>query len=170
LTRRYVPLAKVARPHGVRGEVRLELYNRESDFLLDCDEVLVRLKNGKEHEVSVDAARRADKTILLKLHSVDDRDRAEALRDAEICVPRDTFPPLEEGEFYACDVEGSEVRVGEDQERVGVVERFVEYPAAFVLLVRKHDGTTVEVPLTDAYVDGIDTDERVVLLSTLEGL
>ena len=143
----WVPLAEVARPHGVRGEVRLQLYNAESDFLLDVDEVLVRLKDGKEHEVSIDAARRADKTILLKLHSVNDRDRAEEIRGAVICARRSEFPPLEEGEFYACDVENAEVRVAErsapsesgglgggaperdgrvQYTRIGTVTRFVE--------------------------------------------
>ena len=165
---RWVALAEVARPHGVRGEVRLRLYNEESDFLLDLDEVLVRLPDGDEHEVSIDAARRADKTILLKLHSVDDRDRAEEIRGAVICARREDFPPLEEGEFYACDIEGAEVRLG--GARVGTVERFVEYPAAYALAVRKDDGATLEVPLTDAYVESVDADARVVTLSTLEGL
>lgn len=165
---RYVPLAEIARPHGVRGEVRLNLYNAESDLLLDVDEVLLRLKDGKEHEVSVDQARRADKTILLKLHSVDDRDRAEALRGAVVCVPREAFPPLEEGEFYACDVEGAEVRVKDA--RVGTVERLAEYPTTHVLVVKKDDGMSIEVPLTDAFVERVDTEARVVTLSTLEDL
>lgn len=163
-----MPLAEVARPHGVRGEVRLKLFNEESDFLLDVDEVLVRLADGDAHEVSVDAARRADKTILLKLHSVDDRDRAEELRGAEICVRRADFPPLDEGEFYACDVEGAEVRL--QNARIGAVERYVEYPAATALLVRKDDGAAIEVPLTDAYVEKVDPAARVVLLSSVEGL
>jgi 16S rRNA processing protein RimM len=165
---RWIALATVARPHGVRGEVRLDVYNRQSDVLLRADEVLVRMADGEEHEVSVDGARRADKAILLKLHSVDDRDRAETLRGAEICVPRDALPALEPGEFYACDVEGAEARVG--GARVGTVERLEEYPAASALVVRKDDGAVVEVPLTEAYVERVDVDARVVLLSTLEGL
>src|SRR3984957_5958857 len=93
----WVPLAEVARPHGVRGELRLKLFNEDSDVLLDRDEVLGRLPGGEEHEVSVDRARRADDAILLKLHSIDDRDRADELRGAFICVRRRDFPPLEEG-------------------------------------------------------------------------
>jgi 16S rRNA processing protein RimM len=166
--KRYVALAEVARPHGVRGEVRLQLFNAESDLLLDVDEVLVRLKDGKEHEVSVDQARRADKTILLKLHSVDDRDRADELRGAMICIPRDQFPPLEEGEFYACDVEGAEVRL--QNARIGVVERMEEYPTMFALAVKKDDGGKIEVPLNDAYIEAIDTEARVVSLKTIEDL
>jgi len=165
---RWVALAEVARPHGVRGELRLQLFNAESDLLLDVDEVLVRLPDGKEHEVSVDQARRADKTILLKLHSVDDRDRADELRGSTICVPREKFPPLEDGEFYACDVEGAEVRL--QNARIGVVERLEEYPTTHVLVVKKDDGSSIEVPLTEAYVEKVDTEARVVVLSSIEDL
>jgi len=165
---RWVALAEVARPHGVRGELRLQLFNAESDLLLDVDEVLVRLPDGKEHEVSVDQARRADKTILLKLHSVDDRDRADELRGSTICVPREKFPPLEDGEFYACDVEGAEVRL--QNARIGVVERLQEYPTTHVLVVKKDDGSSIEVPLTEAYVEKVDTEARVVALSSIEDL
>jgi 16S rRNA processing protein RimM len=166
--KRIIALAEVARPHGVLGEVRLHLFNAESDLLLDRDEVIVRLADGKEHEVSVDRARRADKTILLKLHSIDDRDRADELRGAMICVPRDEFPPLEDGEFYACDIEGAEARVGET--RIGTVERLVEYPTAFALSVKKDDGSQIEVPLTEAFVSRIDTAARVVTFVSLEEL
>ena len=43
----WVALAEVARPHGVRGEVRLRLYNRDSDLLLEQDDVLVRFPRSK---------------------------------------------------------------------------------------------------------------------------
>ena len=74
---------------GVR--LRLKLFNKDSDVLLERDEVLVRLPDGEEHEVSVDRARRADGAILMKLHSIDDRDRADELRGAQICVQRRDF-------------------------------------------------------------------------------
>jgi len=118
--------------------------------------------------VSIDHARRADDAILMKLYSVDDRDRADELRGAMICVPRDEFPPLADGEFYACDVEGAEVRV--QNARIGTVERLEEYPTTNALVVKKEDGTSIEVPLTEAYVEKIDTEARVVTLSSIEDL
>lgn len=184
-----MPLASVARPHGVRGELRLTVFNEDSDLLLGRDEVIVHLPDGQEHEVSVDAVRRAGKAILIKLHSVDDRDRAEELRGATLGVRRDELPPLPDGEIYYCDVEGAEVRVAERSEpslsgllgggaphqdrreyRVGVVERVVEYPTAAVLVVRRDDGSRIEVPLIESYVEKIDTEKRVVMLSSIEGL
>jgi 16S rRNA processing protein RimM len=171
----WVPLAEVLRPHGVRGEVRLRLYNRDSDLLLDQEEVLLRFPDGDEQEVSVDGARRADMAILMKFHSVDDRDRADGLRSAVVCVRRGAFPPLESGEFYACDVEGARVVVvdggGDTGRELGVVVALRCYPATDVLEVAAVDGGRPwEVPLVDAIVSSIDVSTNVVTLSTMNGV
>ena len=92
---RWVEVGLVARPHGVQGELRVSLHNKESEVLFHVDEVLVRLANGDEHEVSVDGVRPADQAVLLRLHSIGDRDRAEELRGAKLFVKRSQFAPLE---------------------------------------------------------------------------
>ncbi|MBX3231726.1 MAG: 16S rRNA processing protein RimM [Labilithrix sp.] len=159
---RWVPLAEIARPHGVRGEVRLKLFNADSDVLLEQDEVLVRLPDGEEHEVSVDKARRADDAILMKLHSVDDRDRAEELRGAHVCVRRRDFPPLEEGEHYGVDLVGLEARLG--GERLGTITDVLTYPTVHVLSVT--DGAKVwEIPMTEDYVGEVDLEGTVEVLT-----
>jgi 16S rRNA processing protein RimM len=171
---RWVPLAEVARPHGVRGELRLRLYNAESDLLLGLEEVLLRFPDGEEHEVSVDASRRANEAVLMKLHSVDDRDRADELRGAIVCGRRSEFPPLGEGEFYACDVEGAKVVVDDGAgpaREVGRVRALRSYPTAEVLEVEALDGSvTWEVPLVEAIVSRVDVEGQVVVLSTMEGV
>jgi 16S rRNA processing protein RimM len=163
----WVPLAEVARPHGVKGELRLRLFNAESDVLLEQDEVLVRTSEGEEHEVSVERARRADDAILIKLFSVDDRNRAEDLRGAQICVRRRDFPEASDGEFYAIDVVGSEVRVA--GERVGVVAELITYPSIEVFLVHADDAKgDWEVPLTEMFIKRVDVASKLVELHTLD--
>jgi 16S rRNA processing protein RimM len=165
----WIPLAAIARPHGVRGEVRLSLFNKSSDVLLAQEEVLVRLKDGEEHEVSVERARRADDAILMKLYSVDDRDRADELRGAQVCVRRRDFPPPEEGEFYAIDVVGAEARLG--GERLGEVIEIMTYPTLETMLVRPDDAQgDWEIPLTDVYIAKVDATARVVEIVTLDEL
>lgn len=163
---RWIPLAEIARPHGVRGEVRLRLFNKDSDTLLDQDEVLVRLPDGAEHEVSVDTARRADDAILMKLHSVDDRDRAEDLRGAVVCVRRQDFPALAPGEFYEVDVVGAEARL--EGKRVGEVTAILSYPSVSALRIRADEGGFWEVPLVEAFVARVSPEERLVELVTLD--
>ena len=165
----WVPLAEVARPHGVRGELRLKLFNTDSDVLLRLDEVLVRLADGEEQEVSIDRARRADQAILLKLHAVDDRDKADGLRGALICVRRRDFPPLENEEFYVCDVLGVRVHAGGAE--IGTVRDLKSYPTVDVLVVRADDGgMDYEVPLVDAIVENMDLPGETITLKTLEGV
>ena len=165
----WVPLAEVARSHGVRGELRLRLFNEDSDALLDADEVLVRLKDGAEHEVTVDSARRANDAILMKLFSVDDRDRADDLRGAHICVKRKDFPPLDEGEFYVCDIADAPVFV--EGAPYGKVVTVRDYPTIAALVVKRDiDGKEIEVPLVDNYVENVDATIPEVRLVTVDGL
>lgn len=174
----WVPLAEVARPHGVAGELRLRLFNRDSDILLELGEVLVRLPGGEEHEVSVDSARRADQAILMKLYSVDDRDRAEELRGALICGKRGDFSPLGEGEFYTCDALGAPVvfldPAGASIE-LGHVRDLLSYPSVDTLIVRAADGgSDWEIPLVAAFISEADVGapgkEGRFVVSSMEGL
>ena len=165
----WIALAEVSRAHGVRGELRLRVFNDDSSVLLDVDEVLVRKKSGEEHEVSVDGARRANDAILMKLYSVDDRDRADELRGAHICVRRKDFPKLSDGEFYVCDIEGAPVLLA--GEAFGKVVTLREYPSIAALVVKRAtDGKEIEVPLVGNYVDEVDADAPVVKLSSIDGL
>ncbi len=166
----WVPLAEVARPHGVKGELRLRLFNATSDVLLGQEEVLVRLPDGgEEYEVSVERARRADDAILMKLFSVDDRNRADDLRGAHICVRRRDFPEAEPGEFYAIDVVGAEARLA--GERVGIVAELITYPSIEVLLIHADDGKgDWEVPLTEMFIGRVDAPGKIVELVTLDDI
>lgn len=168
MARRWVPVAEVARPHGVRGELRLKLYNEGSELLLRPRDVKLRLPDGEERDARLASARPVSKALLVTFAGVDDRDRAEALREAHVCVPRDEFPALDDGEFYACDVEGARVVLGADE--VGSVTALLSYPACDVLVVKRATGASVEVPLTEAFVESVDVGAGLVKLVTLEGL
>jgi 16S rRNA processing protein RimM len=171
---RWIPLAEVARPHGVKGELRLKVYNQDSDILLDQDDVHLRLKDGTEQDVSVDRARRADDAILMKLHSVDDRDRADELRGAVISVDRRAFPPAEDGEFYVCDILGAKVTV-EAGAHLGEVKELRSYPTVDVLVIKAADGgKDWEIPLVAELVTRLvaDTDAaaREVVIRSVDGI
>jgi 16S rRNA processing protein RimM len=175
----WVPLAEVARPHGVRGELRLRPYNQDSELLYELEEVKVRFAPGpgpvRDVVLRVEAARETNDAILMKLQSVDDRDRAIELRGAEICARRSQFPPLEPGEFYACDVEGARVVLGGGsggaEEELGKVVEMRSYPTVDVLVVAAADGGRPwEVPLVEAVVEQVDVLQGLVRLATREGV
>lgn len=156
---RWVALAEVARPHGVRGELRLRSFNPESEVIARVSEFLLRLPDGAERRVAVESQRGTASNPIVKLRGIDDRDRAAELRGALVLIERAELPPPGEGEFYLVDVVGASVRDSERQ--VGKVVSIVNYPTADVLVVeRDADGGAgrLEIPITDAFVDSVDLD------------
>jgi 16S rRNA processing protein RimM len=169
--RTLVALAEVARPHGIAGELRLKVYNPESDLLQRRPPVSLRMPDGSRREATITAAREADKALLVRLAGVEDRNAAEALRGAQVCVPRAALPPPAEGEFYAWDIEGAQA-VLTSGEPIGEVLELVSYPTCDVLVVERPGGRKLEVPLVPAYVARVDVgaDHAIVEIATLEGL
>ena len=81
------------------------------------------------------------------------RPYAEALRGAEIAVPRTALPALADGEVYHADLVGLRVREGE--RAIGEVLEVSALPSVDVLRVRTARGT-IEIPMVEPYLVAID--------------
>lgn len=172
---RLVAIAEVARPHGVRGELRLKVYNTESNLIARGRKVVLgtnapKKGQGEAPRVAIASVRTIEGGLLVRIDGVETRDHAEALRGVQLLVDRDELPEPEDGEFYAVDLEGCRAEtVGGDV--IGTVKHLTTYPTCDVLVIEKLEGEgTLEVPLTDAFVDEVDVDAHVVRLKTIEGL
>jgi 16S rRNA processing protein RimM len=164
---RWVALAEVTRPHGVWGEVRLKVYNTDSELLFSMPPVLMQRPDDDALLMELESVRGADTGHLLaKFRGVEGRDAADRLRGATLSVERGRFPKLDEGEFYVCDVIGA--RIVGPSGHLGVVQDFASYPSADVLLVNLEvagaDAQVVEIPLLDEFIDVVDPVEGKVVL------
>lgn len=119
--------------------------------------------------MEIDLARNTNNGLLVKFTGTNDRNGAEALRGCVLSIPRDEFPELEEGEFYACDIEGAQA-VLPSGDVVGRVMGLVSYPTCDALTVERVNGGKLEIPLLEQFVESVDTNAGVVHLVTLEGL
>ena len=167
--RSLIPVAEVARAHGIRGELRLKLFNEESTLLSRGREVVLRFPDGGAREYTILAARRSNKALLVLLNGVESRNDADALQKAEVCVPRSAFPSLPDDELYVCDLEGATaiLRSGEE---IGWVRGVESYPTCDVLVIERKIGGTLEAPLLESFIGRMDVEHGVVEILTLEGL
>jgi 16S rRNA processing protein RimM len=74
-----------------------------------------------------------DRRPIVRVHGVDDRASAEALRGLDLTVATAQAPRLAEGEWWAHELEGCLVVDGE--RRVGTVTRLIELPSCEALEV-----------------------------------
>lgn len=166
---RLIEIAQVVRPHGITGELRVRLFNSDSEVLFDLEQVRLRLPNGTESELNIDAVRpTTEGFVLLRLEGVDDRNAAEELRGATLVVARSSLPPAEEGEFYVCDILGAAVFLTDGTE-LGTVAEYRSYPSTDVLVIHGK-GKRWEVPLVDDFIASIDVSARRIELHSVDGL
>jgi 16S rRNA processing protein RimM len=142
---------RVGRPHGLDGSFHV---TRPRGVLLTLGGC-VRIGDGV-HEI-VRRAGTEDRPIL-RLHGVDDRAGAEALREADLLVERADAPPLPEGEYWSEDLEGCTVLTPDGRE-LGTVVAMRALPSCEVLEVGD-----LLVPMVGDAVVSIDLDERRIVV------
>lgn len=162
---RWIALGVIARPHGVRGEVRVHPFNPDSELLSRGEEVFVRREAEDPRPVSLVSVRPGPRAWLVRMRGVETREAADALRGAQLCVPRASLPELEEGEYYYADLIG--LRAFERGKPIGEVVDVLDYPSVECLKIRSADGF-LEVPMLPPWLDRVDLDQREVHLYDLD--
>lgn len=142
-----IVVGKVAKPQGIKGEVKLQCY-------VDAPEGFLRIKEVYVGEVlrTVKRARCVGADVYLTLEGIDDRNAAETLRNQEISVPRAKAEGLKKGDYFVADLVG--LKVVCEGETLGVVEDVLQYGAADVFDIR--GDKQYLVPFLKALVLGID--------------
>jgi len=108
--------------------------------------------------------------VVVHIEGVDDRNAAEALKGVRIFVPRSAFPATPEGEYYWVDLIGLDV-VNREGVHMGIVRDLLTTGPNSVLVLEYTeivDGAqrTAErmIPFVSAYVDGVDTSARRIMV------
>jgi 16S rRNA processing protein RimM len=134
-----VTLAVVIGAHGVAGEVRLKLFTDSLESLRSHG----RFSNGR---LTLKALRDGSNGAIARFAEVSDRNGAEALRGAELTVPRNALPPLGEGEYYFTDLIGLPCR-NDAGAPVGTCVAVENFGASDVVEVERPDGKRFMVPI-----------------------
>lgn len=162
-----VLIGRVVKPHGLRGEVVVEI---RSDVPGRFDPGADVVVGGRPTQVA--AARPHQGRLLVRFVHVGDRTAAEGLRGHEV-----EAPPVDVSEsewYFAHELAGMTLET-RDGEVVGEVVDVIELPpsAGYDLLeVERADGRRLLVPAVDdlVVVDARDETEVLVVVDPPEGL
>jgi 16S rRNA processing protein RimM len=141
-----VTLAAIAGAHGITGEVRLKLFGQGMDSL-----AAHKVFHASGRTLTLKSLRPDKIGAVARFAEINDRTAAENLRGTLLAVPRDSLPPLAEGEYYHADIIGLPV-VSLDGESVGTVTAIENYNAGDILEITLLDGKTAMVPFRPSAV------------------
>ena len=158
----------IARPHGVKGEVRavfdvddLNPYKKKTSVFLEIRGVLTlyHIRSFKVH---------VKKEVIISFKGIDYRDQAEAIKGATIWLPLAELPPLSGNQFYYHEILGFAVMDAQSGE-IGIVTGHREMPGQDLIFV-DHKGTEVLIPVTDEIVLFPDREKKILYVNLPEGL
>ena len=173
-----VVVGKIGRPHGVRGDVSVEVRTDEPERRFAAGTVLLaqapgsRAARATAATITVAGHRWHSGRLLLHVEGVDDREGAESLRGTLLSVEVDTAElPSDPDEFYDHQLIGLAV-VDQAGARLGEVSA-VTHGAQDLLVVRRegHDDLDdLMVPLVRELVPKVDLSAGRVVVDLPGGL
>ncbi len=157
-----VLLGEITGAHGVRGLVVIRSYAAEP---ADVAAYGPLVDEAGLRPLTIAVERVTPKGVIGRVEGVEDRTAAEKLKGRKLYVSRAQLPEAAEGEFYHADLVGL-AAFDELGAAIGEVAAVVNYGASDILEIRR-DGTraTELVPFTEAFVRGVDLDQRRIVLS-----
>lgn len=144
---------------GVKGWLKIAASTEYADSLMDYPEWLLS-KNGEYRSVTVEAGKLVGGELQVKLEGINDRDAAFALCGHTIEIPRESFAPAEEGEYYWADLVGVTVTNTEGI-ALGTVANLMETGAHDVLVVEGGYGQKL-IPFVSQYIQAVDTENKTI--------
>jgi len=169
----YIVIGVVAKPFGIKGEIKVKPLHPASSFMETADWVWLRRPGADETaEYGVLKARPHKEFFVLVLDGVDDRNAAELLRGMEVIAPENELEELEDDEYYAYQLVGLPV-YDTDGEEVGRVDRIEETApekgGSDIIVV---DAGDVEImfPAADGPVVEIDLSQEKIVVDRETGV
>ena len=161
MTDELLAVGRIARAHGIRGEVSIEPLSENAARFAAGSEL--HLEDGRR--LTVATSRTHGRRVLVKFEEISDRDDAERLRGGVLVVPADSAPPPPGGSFWIHQVVGLEV-VTEDGRALGKIREVQGNPANDLWVTES--GTLI--PAIRDVVTEVDVAGGRVIIRDLPGL
>lgn len=162
-----LPIAVVAKPHGLRGICKILPYFPLEELLDRISEVHLT-RDRQTRTFAKQWYRRTGRFGHLKLEGFETADDVDVYRGWIISVPREELPPLPDGRYYTFQIIGLTV-VDEDGMVIGTVTDVLAMPAHDLYVVETETGEAL-IPAVKAHIRKIDLVSGRMVVRDIPGL
>jgi 16S rRNA processing protein RimM len=158
----------VARPHGLGGEVVVDVYSDAPGRFAPGMSMTARPPSGAPRTVKVANARPFNARLLVRFEGCASKDEAQALHGAELTVAKEDIAPLPAGTHYRFQLLGLRVR-GRDGKHYGEVADVFATGSNDVYVIRGPEGELL-LPALESVVLKIDLERKEMVVEVPPGL
>lgn len=163
-----ITIGKVQKPHGVKGEVRVQPLTEHPDRFKRLRRVFLTSPAGVQRECAVTAVRYQNEAPLLLLTACDTPEKARELNGWLVQVPAEEAVPLPEGRYYWFELIGMEVE-SDAGERLGRIVDIFPTGSNDVYVMQMGD-REIYLPATREVIRQVDKKAKRMVIHVLEGL
>lgn len=157
----------VSRTHGLAGEVVVHTFDPTSTVLEEVEQVVARLKDGTERDLTIEDVREGSKgDLLVSFEGLRRRVDADALRGAGLFVRRADLEAPADGEYFQGDLVGLEA-VTPEGARLGQVAEIWSTGPVPNLVIRDGDQELL-VPFAEDFIREVNLEARRVVVTRPE--
>jgi len=162
----YLTVGFLRRPHGVHGEIILDLHTDFPERLKSGRKLFL----GEEHKpMTLASARPHAKGMLIQFKGVETPEEVGQFRNQWVYVKASDVPPLPEGQLYQHELFGFSV-VDEGDNLLGELVEILETGANDVYVVKDANGREILLPAIPSVILRLDPARRLIRVHLLEGL
>jgi len=163
-----VLIGEIVGVHGLKGTTKIRSYAQSLSLFKPGGSIVVRERGGQEKNLDIKWVKPHTGAALISFRGINERPQAQALIGAELFVPKDELPELEEDSYFWFDLIGMAVYTTAD-EYLGQIESIIETGSNDVYVVQ--DGKKeVLIPALESVVLDIDTTAKRMQVELPEGL
>lgn len=163
-----IQIGFITRPHGIRGEVKVNYFFEEPEKIRTLKRVYVCLKSAVCKEMEVVSLRPQGSNVILNLKDIYTRNDAETLRGSELFVQKEMLPDLDEGQYYMDEIIGLKVK-NLDNEYLGEIIDVLKLPMQEVYVI-ENQGIESLVPAVEEFVKKIDVTQGEMIIDPIDGM
>lgn len=165
-----VPIGKVIKPHGLRGEVKVKA-QADPSILGNLEDVLLYDPKSKNTvRTSIEAIRPSGEGFIILFKGFNSIGIAEKIRGYQVSIKKASLPPLKDGEYYFFQLMGCSV-YNENGDLLGKVDDIIETGANDVIVIRRKlpDLSIKEdlIPIIKDYVVEMNLAEKKLVVKTM---
>jgi len=162
-----IPVGKIIKSHGIKGELKVSIYNKNSETLVNGLIVWFNFDN-KFKNYQIKYVRGSIKNTIVKLNQIENIDQIGFLISKEIFVSRNDFPAVSGNNYYLSDLIGMKI-LDKNERSLGIVIDVLNLPAHDVILI-EYKGKEVMIPNVDDFIKLFDFKNNIIRVKNIKTL
>ncbi|MFH1263813.1 MAG: ribosome maturation factor RimM [Pseudomonadota bacterium] len=162
----WIAIGRIGRAKGLRGEVRVEVYNPDSQLLENVRSIASGTDPSNLTTLVIQSLSQQPKSCVVHFDGVDTREAAEKLTGRELFAKRSDLPELPKGEYYHVDLIGCDVKT-ENGEWIGTLRSVMTTPSNDIYVVNGPRGESL-FPAIPEVVVRVELEKRQIVIRPAE--